>query len=224
MIEKLNQTFDSIASSKDQQDQTNKINQIIDYLNIKYGDAYDYVDLGLPSGLLWATRNVGANNPWEYGKYFQWGATEGHEGDEAKAHSEWSTCPWGQSTPPLATLDAEHDAATVNMGDDWRMPTKDDFQELCDNTISEWTTMSGINGKKFTSKSNSNNSIFIPAAGRYYTKTLNNAGYNAYVWSSSLYTSKDFAYVLGFNKSNDSPQGSGYRHYGFSVRGVRLPN
>ena len=187
------------------------------------GNGYDYVDLGLPSSLLWATCNVGASQPHEYGKYFQWGATEGYYSGttEAANHSSWATCPWSSATPTMTQLDAAHDAARANMGGEWRMPTSADTKELVDYTTSGWTTVSGVNGVRFTSKSNSSNSIFIPAAGLYVSGSFYNAGSNGYVWSSSLNTSNPVgAYYMGFGSSYVGPQDDSGRYLGFSVRGV----
>lgn len=214
-------------------------------------DKYEYVDLGLPSGLLWAKCNVGASKPEEYGLYFQWGATEGYEGDEALAHSTWSTAPFQtQNTTdaeqtkftkylgsvdspykdPSATdenalktvLDQEDDAARANMGGDWRMPKSTEFQELYDNTTNEWTTENGVYGRKFTASNG--NYIFIPAAGYCLSGSVYGVGALGYVWSSSLYTSYPYyAYYLRFNGSDVGPQVN-YRYLGRSVRGVKNPS
>lgn len=185
-------------------------------------NGYDYVDLGLPSGLLWATCNVGASQPHEYGKYFQWGATEGYySGTTAANHSDWATCPWGSGTPTMTQLDAAHDAARANMGGAWRMPTSAETKELVDYTTSGWTTVSGVNVMRLTSKSNSNNSIFFPAAGHYYSGLLRNSGGAGFVWSSSLYPSgTNYAYSLNLSTSGVYPNDTPYRFAGFSVRGV----
>lgn len=216
-------------------------------------ESYEYVDLGLPSGLLWATCNVGATSPEEYGLYFQWGDTVGHPSSEA-SYFIWKNCPYqtvdtGDYSPtkftkylgsttssykdPSATdadalktvLDLEDDAAHVHMGGEWRMPTSTEFQELYDNTTCTWTIENGVYGRKFTSKAEGNtNYIFIPAAGECYNGSVGYVGSSAYVWSSSLLTSRPCgAYFLYFTSSKGSvnTQNSNYRYYGFSVRGVK---
>ena len=193
-------------------------------------DDYVYVDLGLPSGLLWATCNVGADNPEDYGDYFAWGETQ------PKDTYNWSTyqycngsyntltkycnySSWGYNgfTDNLTTLLPEDDAATANWGGDWRMPTKEEWQELYSNTTQTWTTQNGVNGRLFTAANG--NSLFLPAAGRYDGE-LYNAGLLGYFWSSSLYT--DFPYDA-WNLDFGSPGtyvDDYYRYYGFSVRPV----
>ena len=142
-------------------------------------EEHEYVDLGLPSGTLWATCNIGANSPEEYGDYFAWGETT------PKSTYDWSTYKWcnGSSTTMtkyctqseygyngftdnLTELQSADDAATANWGSDWQMPSLAQIQELCSssNTTTEWTQVNGVNGRKITSKSNGN-SIFLPAAG-----------------------------------------------------------
>ena len=163
-------------------------------------DGHDYVDLGLPSGTLWATCNVGANSPEEYGDYFAWGETT------PKTNYSWSTYKYGTFYNQLTkycnkrrngkngfkdnktTLDAEDDAATANWGSGWRMPTQTERQELLDNTTATWITQNGVSGRKFTASNG--NSIFLPAAGYYYEGGLNRAGSEGYYWSGSLDTGR----------------------------------
>ena len=201
---------------------------------IAYGDEQSfttlaYVDLGLPSGLLWATCNIGADNPEDYGDYFAWGETQ------PKTTYDWSTyqyCMGSNSTltkycnnssygyngftDNLTTLLPEDDAATANWGDDWRMPTKAEFQELLDNTTVTWTTQNGVNGRLFTASNG--NSLFLPAAG----SSLSSAGGGGYYWSSSLYTTgnpNDACYLYFISSHHHVYPGS--RYYGASVRPVR---
>ncbi|MBO5720165.1 MAG: hypothetical protein J6R61_01350 [Bacteroidales bacterium] len=167
-------------------------------------NGHEYVDLGLPSGLMWATCNVGATTPEGYGDYFAWGETE------PKATYDVSTYKYCNGTIDSFTkyctesdlgfdfgtednktmLELSDDAARVNWGGDWRMPTGDEMEELMDtnNCTWEWTTQNGVNGYKVTSNKNGN-SIFLPAAGERYNYDLNNAGSNGYYWSSSLVAS-----------------------------------
>ena len=163
-------------------------------------DEHVYVDLGLPSGLLWATCNVGADAPEDYGDYFAWGETS------PKSMYNWDTYihgyvtddwPWIHFTKyntkynyghvdNLTTLLPEDDAATANWGSDWRMPTKEEFQELYNNTTVTWTQQNGVNGRLFTASNG--NSLFLPAAGFRSSSSLYNAGSRGRYWSSSLHT------------------------------------
>lgn len=199
---------------------------------------YDYVDLDLPSGTLWATCNVGANNPWEYGKYFQWGDTEGYYDNEEHDFS-WKKYKWCNGNynsltkynnnsrfgvvDNKTTLDLEDDAAHVNMGGDWRMPTQDEIQELVDNTYRDWVENhmgSGVNGGLFTSKKDTSKSIFIPTSGFRCDYSVYRQGSDANLWGSTLYMriptrACELYFDLGYNSYND------YRYHGFCVRGVK---
>ena len=121
------------------------------------------------------------------------------------------------------TLEPEDDAATQIMGGDWRMPTKDEIQELIDNTDSEWVedfNGTGVNGRKFTSKTNTSKYIFIPTAGVCGDGSVYNVNYYGYVWSSSLGTSySPNAWYLYFN-SGSCYMSYNNRYGGLSVRGV----
>ena len=164
-------------------------------------NGFGYVDLGLPSGTLWATCNVGATKPTEYGLYFQWGDTVGYTADQVgigegqkKFASDESDYKFGvypnysKYTTKGATLDLEDDAAHVNMGGSWHMPTPDQIKELINtaNTTSTWTTQDGVNGRLFTSKKDTSKSIFIPAAGGAWDGSVQVSGGGGYVWSSLL--------------------------------------
>ncbi len=184
---------------------------------------HDYVDLGLPSGLLWATCNVGADSPEDYGDYFAWGETT------PKDTYDWSTYQYGDGdtftkytgSDGLTTLLPEDDAATANWGSGWRMPTEEEWEELLDNTTVTWTTQNGVNGRLFTATNG--NSLFLPAAGARWDGELGNVGSGNY-WSSSL----DMVYsdnsdnALGFGfESGGYIVGYAGRYYGFTVRPVR---
>ena len=161
-------------------------------------DGHEYVDLGLPSGLKWATCNVGATTPEDYGDYFAWGEVE------PKATYEWSTYKYCNGTNKTLTkycnnssygnngftdnktvLDPEDDAATANWGGAWRMPTYDEFDELKTKCTWIWATQSGVNGYKVTGLNG--NSIFLPAAGTRFTSGVSNVGKVGDYWTSSLY-------------------------------------
>ena len=183
-----------------------------------------YVDLGLPSGLLWATCNVGAEYPEDYGDYFAWGETT------PKDYYNWSTYQHYDGSDltkytgndGLTTLLPEDDAATANWGDGWRMPTKEEWEELKNNTTMTWTQQNGVYGRLFTASNG--NSLFLPAAGCRSNSSLYVAGSDGFYWSSSLYTGSPYdawylyfgsggTYVEYFNDNDGRP-------LGFSVRPV----
>ncbi len=177
------------------------------------------VDLGLPSGLLWATCNIGAKEPWERGIYFSWGNADGYAYGSGYdfSETEYATTP-GASLIVSIPVDAGYDAARANFGGSWRMPTKEEFQELCSNCTSVWTTQNGVNGRLFTSKINGN-SVFFPAAGFYYCTSLDYEGVYGYYWSSSLYLQYT-AYELAFGNYGVGPQNYNNTFLGFTVRPV----
>ncbi len=186
------------------------------------------VDLGLPSGTLWADRNVGADSPEDYGDYFAWGETS------TKSTYNWSTYKWCRVSSDTMTkyctdssygtvdnktvLDLEDDAAYVNMGAEWRMPTYDEQEELSNNCTWTWTTQKGTKGYKVTGPNG--NSIFLPAAGYRYDSHLSYAGSNCDYWSASLHESfLDYACDLYFSSSRYYTSNSS-RYIGRTVRAV----
>ena len=183
-------------------------------------NVYEYVDLGLPSGTLWADRNIGASNPEDYGLYFAWGETVGYTAKEIKERVRKFNKSSYKAKNVKADLTPEQDAAHANMGGKWRMPTKEEFQELNDNCTSEWTkdyNGTGVAGRIFTSKKN-RNSVFFPAAGDYRNSFLRDVGSVGSYWSAS-WDSASFAWGLGFNSVLMSA--SSYDWYcGRSIRGV----
>lgn len=175
------------------------------------------VDLGLPSGTKWADRNIGALNPEDTGLYFSWGNTVGHEaGKDYDFEDDYDNTPGSELKDDL---DIEHDAARVNLGESWKMPTKEQFEELVDNCESEVTTLNGYLGRRFTSKINGN-SIFMPFAGYISGTGLSHRGSNGYYWSSSLY-SQALVYRLRFDSGGVDPAYCDTRFLGFSVRAVQ---
>ncbi|MBR5982675.1 MAG: hypothetical protein IK025_02995 [Bacteroidales bacterium] len=196
-------------------------------------NAHEYVDLGLPSGTKWATCNIGAISPEDYGDYFAWGETTSKDiyswatyilcnGTNSTLTKYCNNSSYGNNglTDALTTFEASDDAATANWGSAWRMPTKEEFEELDTNCTVTWTTQNGVKGRLFTSDINGN-SIFLPAAGRYDGSSLNAAGTDGYYWSSSLDTDGPrFALYLYFYQSGCYPNNSNYRYYGRSVRAV----
>ena len=195
---------------------------------------YEYVDLGLPSGLKWAKGNVGAEKETDYGDYFMWGSTISNNDTPC----DWEHAPFNNGSGtfnytyfnsvkdtvcPNGILAKEYDTATQIMDSDWRMPTEAEFDELLNGTTNEWIkdyNGTGVSGRKFTSKTDTSKYIFIPAAGYCHNGSVYNVDYYGYVWSSSLgisYTAD--AWYLYFNS------GSCYmsyysRCYGQTVRGV----
>ena len=189
------------------------------------------VDLGLPSGTLWADRNVGAAAPEDYGSYFSWGNIEGHKSSNGSTFDDsydWGTSnsdlyastPGASVSANIASNDSAHDAALALLGSPWHLPTKENFQELYDNTDNKWTTINGVNGCKFMKKSDHSVYVFFPAAGRGRNTSLDFRGSYGRYWSSS-WLSADNGYRLNFNSSSVTPQDYDYRYGGTSVRAVQ---
>lgn len=184
-----------------------------------------YVDLGLPSGTLWATMNVGASSPEEYGDLFAWGETE------PKSEYAWtnyfdtenngSTFIKYNNNGGLTELLPEDDAAAANWGEGWQMPSKEQFEELIDPnyTTTVWTEQNGVYGRMITGKNSQY--IFLPAAGFRWGTNHNSAGSNGYYWSRSLNASGNSqADGLYFGSSSISSLYYSGRGMGFSVRPV----
>ena len=191
----------------------------------------ELVDLGLPSGLKWATFNLGATKPEEYGDYFAWGETEPKEdyslstykwckGGERTITKYCSRSDYGYNgfTDNKTVLEPEDDAAAVALGGSWRMPTKAEQDELRTKCTWTWTTQNGVNGYLVTGPNG--NSIFLPAASYWDGTSLDGAGSRGNYWSSSLNTDGPrYVYLLYFNSSGVSTR-SIIRFYGRSVRPV----
>ena len=157
-------------------------------------NGHEYVDLGLPSGLKWATCNVGANKPEDYGNYYAWG--------EIKTKSEYTSD--NSITYDMRfkfndiSGDARYDAARANWGGTWRLPTYTELEELTYKCTWTWTTQNSISGYKVTGPNG--NSIFLPAAGYRYGTSLSGDGDDGYYWSSTPGDyNDDRAYFIGFN-------------------------
>ncbi len=193
-----------------------------------------FVDLGLPSGTLWADRNVGASSPEDYGDYFAWGETttkstyewlnykyvKGNHNDRFTKYCSKSDFGNRRYTDRLTTLESSDDAATANWGSNWCMPTRQQFQELKDNCTWTWTTRNGKSG--YEVKGKNGNSIFLPAADNIINTDLSDAGVFGYYWSSSLATDKpSFARCLCFESDSVIPGSVFARRCGLSVRPVR---
>ena len=197
---------------------------------------HEWVDLGLPSGTLWATCNVGANAPEEYGDYFAWGEIS------PKDYYAWSTYKWCNGyhttmtkyctnssygyngfTDGKTELDPEDDAAHVNWGPSWRMPTTEQQRELYEKCSSTWTTLNGVSGHLFTGPNG--NTLFLPAAGRMTAAGFCYAGSWGGYWSRTLgpYYYIYNAYDLYFNSEGVYwGDGGSNRASGLSVRAVRV--
>ena len=211
-------------------------------------DTHEYVDLGLPSGTLWAKCNIGAENIYDYGDYFAWGETEGY--NSGKTDFSWDTYKYYKSGTKKdtegfdvttsgvtkyatssstgydgfyddkTTLDAEDDAATANWGSNWKMPSQTQFNELQDNCTWTWCALNSVYGYKVVSTNG--NYIFLPAAGYRRDSCLVDAGSRGYYWSSELYSDGSYgAWILYFSSSDVGTNGFIYRYYGHSVRPVR---
>ena len=212
----------------------------------KYYDpanGHEYVDLVLPSGTLWAKCNVGASSETDYGLYFAWGDTQGYTSSQVGTNKDfaWADYKYGtydssdttdygmtkyNGTDGKTTLDLEDDAAHVNMGGEWKMPTSTQINELLNTTYVEHANVtnyngSGVNGMLFTSVANNAATLFVPFAGGASEGGVGGVGNDGGVWSSSLGSSgvggAFSLYVSGMPTADLSYDD---RCYGFSVRGV----
>ena len=229
--------------------------------NIGGGVEYEYVDLGLPSQLKWAKCNIGASTPEESGLYFQWGDTQGYTAEQVGSGGGQKAFKWADykfsidgsssnfskynASDSKTVLDPEDDAAHVNMGGNWRIPTFDEYKELCLNTdiylvptdgeeiqgtaqeqsgsvVVNWAspTEGTLKGVKFYKKGDKQTYMFVPAAGDANEGSVQSVGQYGGLWSSSLLSSDvQNAWFFIFNA------GFGYvlygnRYYGLPVRGV----
>ena len=190
-------------------------------------NGHKFVDLGLPSGLLWATCNVGAVTAADDGNYYAWGetSTKSTYSSDNYFDSNYTT----YSINGKTTLENQHDAAYVNWGSSCRMPTNDEFAELLNSDNCTWTLTSmitsdgsSISGYQVTSVKNGN-SIFLPASGHRNNGSLNGHGAKGYYWSSTLYSGDAYnACYLYFN--SNAPYCSNHNRYrGLTVRPVAEP-
>lgn len=197
-------------------------------------EKHEYIDLGL--SVKWATCNVGATTPEQYGDYFAWGEVK------PKRYYDWGSykyCVGSESTltkycfdsdygkngftDDKTILDLEDDAAHVNWGGNWRMPTVEECEELEIDCEWTWTTLNGINGHKVTGPNG--NSIFLPAAGAMGGDVNSSLDEQGWYWSSSIANTKDYhlpsqAYYIGFTTEGAHTDIPLTRRYGFSVRAV----
>lgn len=224
-------TFTLFLTSCEDSNEDNLIENPISYNKTGTENGKGYVDLGL--SVKWAICNIGATSPEEYGNYFAWGETK------PKTKYDWSTYKYCNGTSDImtkycidshcgivdskSTLELNDDAAQVNWGGGWRIPTESEIEELknASNCTWTWSNHNGVNGYKVTSKKNGN-SIFIPAAGTCTDNNIKNVGKEAGYWSSSLclsyYNNYNAgrlyldSYEIGFKYSN--------RNRGLTIRAV----
>ena len=174
-------------------------------------EGHGYVDLGL--SVKWATCNVGATSPEDFGHYFAWGETS-----PKAEYTEENSLTYGKDMSDISG-NPQYDAATANWGGDWRMPTKEEMRELLNNCTWIWTTQNGVNG--YNVKGPNGNSVFLPAAGYRDGSSLYGAGGYGYYWSSAPndYDDGD-ACGLYFDSSYHLMGIDYYRSHGLSVRSV----
>ncbi|MBR5685428.1 MAG: SUMF1/EgtB/PvdO family nonheme iron enzyme, partial [Muribaculaceae bacterium] len=205
--------------------------------NVVVDDDHEWVDLGLPSGTLWATCNIGATKPEGYGDHFAWGETE------PKQVYDWSNYKWGNyyvqgglskyvTGSEYGTIDfdyktelePEDDAASVNWGSSWCMPSREQQSELYSECSWEWISMNGVNG--FLATGPNGNTLFLPAAGSYEGSSLISEGLNGEYWSRSLRINlaqySHSIYFYGGDYGGSVNMFESTRERGFSVRAVRV--
>ena len=200
---------------------------------------YAWVEIG---GLRWATMNIGAVNETDIGLYFQWGDTQGYTASqvgmgEGKKQFVWVDYKYGNgantpgasdmtkynSTDGKTVLDLEDDAARVNWGGSWRMPTTEEYVALGAAVNSAWTSNyndSGIAGLVLTDKTDSSKELFFPASGYCYGGSYGNRGLIGQYWSSSLHSNVVDSQKMNFKEDRVIWQNDGKRNFGYAVRGV----
>ena len=195
-------------------------------------DGVEAVDLGLPSGLKWASCNVGTTTPEGYGNYYAWGEVK------TKANYSWLTYKYAKKDREKLTkyctnstygyngfvdnkntMELGDDVAYATWGGTWRMPTNTEWSELLNNCTWTWTTQNNVNGYLVKSNTNSN-SIFLPAAGCYKGTALNDAGSIGYYWSARLSLKSYFARYFKINSDTHIVGNANERRYGLSIRPV----
>ena len=196
-------------------------------------NGHDYIDLGLPSGTMWATCNLGADSPEESGDYFAWGETTPKttynwstyvycKGDYNQLTKYCSQSDFGFNgfTDNLKTLQSSDDAATANWGEGWRIPTRNEWSELLIRCTPTKTTINGVEGCLFTARNG--NSIFLPVSERLWDNDSRTDGDMGSYWSSTLNTStpdcvKGFNFILSWDDYDIYDFG---REFGLPVRAV----
>lgn len=158
-------------------------------------NGFDYVDLGLPSGTLWAVSNIGADKPSDSGLYFQWGDNKGYtvgQIEKEKKEFDWDDYKFISKNADFTKykangdkLQLRDDAAHVYMGGSWHIPSPEQIKELIENTTSYWTTNDGVRGMILISNKDTSKSIFIPAAGFAVNGEITLDGECGCVWGST---------------------------------------
>lgn len=225
--------FASCGGDDDEEDTTDATPAYGDDLTLTdEGKAAMAVDLGLPSGLKWADRNVGSSNFTDYGSYFAWGDVEtvydycweiykyGTARDQLTKYCNDAKYGRDGFTDTNIILDAADDAASIHWGGRWRMPTKADFEELIKNTTYQHVEYLGIPGCKFTNRRDGSKFIFLPSAGCKIGPSVSYLRTNCIYWSSSLSGSPDKAYTFIDSQAYGCQISSHDRSYGLTVRPV----
>ena len=191
----------------------------------------NFIDLGLPSGTLWAEHNLGATSPEDFGLYYQWGDTSGYSleqvsnGEKVFYWYDYKYSPDGTETginkytgeDGLSILETSDDAATA-YNSSYSIPTYEDLAEMVTNTTQTWETINGISGTRFTSNINGN-SIFLPAGGLVYLGTVNALGTRGYYLTSSLDPDIRYSKVLYIRQDGAFPYNY-HRSYGLTIRPI----
>ncbi len=186
-----------------------------------YISDHGYVDLGLPSGLKWATCNIGASSPSDYGNYYAWGETT-----TKSSYADKNSLTYDKDESELRSsgiigssgnLTMSHDAARANWGGSWRMPTKKELEELKRKCTWTWTSQGGQYGYKVTGPNGK--SIFLPAAGFYSDSSRYCTEERGYCWTASVYAGSESAYELNIGRGEHSVARN-WRSLGRSVRAV----
>lgn len=200
----------------------------------------DTVNLGLPSGRLWAKGNIVTDGnggykvgeETDYGAYVSWGNIvpqfssngstfdDGYNWGTGNEDEPYASTPGASLSADILSNDSAHDAALALLGTPWHLPTKEDFKELYDYTDNEWTTINGMNGRKFMKKTDHSVYVFFPAGGNGHSTSLINRSSYGFYWSGSWY-SADQAYYLLIKSSGVDPMSGNFRYNGFSVRAVQ---
>lgn len=187
------------------------------------------VDLGLPSGTLWASHNIGATTPEEFGDYFSWGETEPKASYKLEEYRHFKPGQENVMAIRRAFADlgkdiagTQYDVAHVKWGEQWQMPSLGQFQELEQNCVWEWTSMNEVAGYKVTSKTNGN-SIFLPAAGSKASQRTSNIGVYGLYWSSTIaYDGPSGGCNLLIQQGSDRRRQTSSRALGYTVRAVQV--
>lgn len=220
--------FDDDKESSDTGVENNGTSSGDDKGNVHKG--HEWVDLGLPSGIKWATCNVGATKPEEYGGYYAWGEIEERDeynwhnykwGDANGKYTKYCSSPLQGVVDNKMILEPEDDVAHVEWGGKWRMPTGDETLELSEECIWDWTSLNDVKGMLVTGPNG--NSIFLPAAGCYYSFSLVNEQNRGYYWSSSLvHYNSGHPFTIYFSNGNSHNCLHDYlrSNNGFTVRPV----